>query len=126
MKKDNMNASRRSFLTTAIPAAAVSSIVAIETLGSSGSPSLSGGKSNAPGHALLPDVPVTTEANQVLINKTIPSHQNILGTDYVNVREYPITGTNNITSALNSALSYLSSTVLGGQILIPHGTWTSD
>ena len=62
---------------------------------------------------------------ETLTNKTIPSRQNTLGTDYVNVKEHLTSGTD-ITSALNAAITDLSSYPYGGQILIPHGVWYSN
>lgn len=121
MKKEETNLSRRSFISKGAAVAGVASIIAIETLAAPNA----NAKNVALSAPVMSNDPVYTESTQTLINKTIPSRQNTLGTDYVNVREYPITGTD-ITSALNSAISSLSGSSLGGQILIPHGIWTSN
>jgi hypothetical protein len=121
MSKDDKNLSRRKFISTGAAVAGAASIIAIENLAAPNA----GAKTVTPFAPLPTNDPVYTESTQTLTNKTIPSRQNILGTDYVNVREYAITGTD-ITSALNSAISALSASAYGGQILIPHGVWTTN
>lgn len=115
MKKENADLSRRSFLSKGASVAAASSIIAIPALAapSTSKPASMGGD------------PVDTESVQTLINKTIPSYENILGSDNVNIKEYGISGSD-ITSALNDALTFLNGTEHGGTILIPHGIWTTN
>jgi hypothetical protein len=111
---------RRAFLAAGV--AATASIISIETIASPNSEETKNNAGNTNPQAMVTDDPVTTEASQTLINKKIPSRQNTLGTDYVNVREFSISGTD-ITDALNAAIYSLTNS--GGQILIPHGNWTS-
>lgn len=123
MKEKNENVSRRNFLRTG-GAVAAASIIAIPALGAPDSKDTAATVKNTAGQpALLTNDPVYTESVQTLTNKTIPSRSNTVGTDYVNIREYEfqITGTD-ITTALKSAMASIP---YGGQILIPHGNWTS-
>lgn len=129
-KEENANVTRRSFLTKG---AAAASIIAIPGLVAS----------KAHGEVTIPETmsnmmpsndPVYTESVQTLSNKTIPSRANIVGTDTVNVREFPITAppspnpnnfSGDISTALNSAISYLVNSG-GGRLLIPHGIWSTN
>jgi hypothetical protein len=117
MKKENLT--RRNFLRKGAAVAAASSIIAIER-----SPTIASSKLSAR-VAPVGDEPVTTEAEQIINNKTFPRATNILGTEYLNIREFPFeTGGlhPDITDALNAAIAALSGpSGLGGQILIPHG-----
>lgn len=117
MKKENTDLSRRNFLTKGTAAAAVASIIAIPALNSSNAEAAVTSTT-----AMMSNDPVYTESVQTLTNKTIASSQNILGTDYVNIKEFAISGSD-ITSALNSAIASIPN---GGQILIPRGNWTSN
>ncbi|HEY0426499.1 MAG TPA: hypothetical protein VGC76_01710 [Pyrinomonadaceae bacterium] len=130
MKNDSRNLSRRTLLSKGVAAIAASSIISIEALAApdSANPAATINKTAI---ALPPGVPVTTTETQTLTNKTIPSRFNTLGTDYVNIREYPVpsetTDIADITSQLNQAIDDLSRPgSYGGQILIPHGVWHSD
>ena len=120
--KENKELTRRSFITKGAAAAAVSSIIAIPALAAQNSEEVKAIAGN--NAAMLGNDPVYTDDVQTLTNKTISAADNtlIIGTDAVNIKEYPITGTD-ITSALNSALSAVSS---GGTVLIPQGTWETD
>lgn len=110
MKNERIE-SRRNFLAKAAAVAAVPAILAIPAMAESG-------------NALNPASPPPPE---LLTNKLIPSRQNILGTDYVNVLEYPIGFNNDITTALDQAIQALSAaSPTGGQILIPHGLWKTN
>lgn len=121
MNKENKNLSRRNFIAAGTAAAA--SIIAIEAKAAPDSNAITESANNTATKAgVLTNDPVYTESVQTLTNKTISSRYNTLGTEYINVKEFPITGTD-ITSALNSAISALSS---GGQILIPRGQWTTN
>lgn len=118
MKEENTDLSRRTFLSKSAAFAAGSSIIAIPALAAN----TKGAENSAP---MLTNDPVYTDDVQTLTNKTISAANNtlIIGTDTVNIKEYSITGVD-ITSALNSAISALSST--GGRILIPRGVWESN
>jgi hypothetical protein len=123
MKKENTNLSRRNFLTKGSAVAVVASIITIEAKAVISNEESSAIVENT---NFFAGVPVTTLDVQTVLNKTLPSRQNTLGTDYVNIKEYPITGVD-ITNALNSAIASLNTPgSKGGQILIPHGTWTSN
>lgn len=123
MKDTNTNVTRRGFLTKGAGIAAVSSIIAIEA-------SAETKEVNSSIQPMLANEVVYTEQVQTLTNKTISAANNnlIIGTDYLNVMEFPIDmNTRNITTALNSAITALSQTgSRGGQILIPQGLWTSN
>ncbi|HEX9927579.1 MAG TPA: hypothetical protein VGB02_03435 [Pyrinomonadaceae bacterium] len=121
MSKENKNLSRRNFI--AAGSAAAASIIAIEAKAAPDSNAITESANNTATKAgVLSNDPVYTESVQTLTNKTISSRYNTLGTEYLNVKEFPITGTD-ITFALDSAISALSS---GGQILIPRGEWTTN
>lgn len=123
MKEDTKTVSRRNFLTKSAAAAAAvtASILVIETPAETNT--VVG--SSCPSQTLFNCSSATT-----LTNKIIPSISNIVGTDYVNVREFEICGTD-ITDALNCAIDSLknsgagTSVPRGGQILIPRGQWTT-
>jgi len=125
MKKDTQTVSRRNFLSKSagVAAAVTASILVIETPAANNA--LQTPKAIGGGSSLFD----CTQA-QTLINKVIPSIDNILGTDYVNVREFNICGTD-ITDALNDAIDSLKNSgsptdvPRGGQILIPRGRWTT-
>ncbi len=122
MKKKNNEVTRREFLNKGATLAGVS-IIAIN----SSNPTVVEAAEISE-NQMLANVRVFTEETQTLTNKTISSKENILGTDYVNVREFGIglSGDNNITDSLNDAINYLaSSNPPGGQILIPRGIWVS-
>ena len=123
--KENKELTRRSFITKGAAAAAVSSIIAIPALAAQNSEEVKAIAGN--NAAMLGNDPVYTDAVQTLTNKTISSQNNTLGTDYVNIREYPITG-DDITDALNQAIYdlYFTGQFDGGRILIPKGIWKSD
>lgn len=127
MKKDAQTVSRRNFLAkSAGVAAATASILVIEAPAATNS----GNAEKLVGSAS----PLTFDCNQAqtLTNKIIPSIDNILGTDYVNVKEFVIPcGSTDITDALNDAIDSLknagagTSVPRGGLILIPRGRWTT-
>lgn len=129
-KEENTDLTRRSFLTTGAAAAsiiAIPGIVASKVQGEVKMPEMMPNMMPA-------NVAVYTEDTQTLINKTIPSRANIVGTDTVNVREFAITAppspnpnnlSGDISTALNSAISYLVNSG-GGRLLIPHGIWTTN
>lgn len=116
MKKDTTELSRRSFLSKGTIAAGAS-IIAIQA---AAPPS-----AQAEVTPMMSNDPVYTESTQTLTNKTIPSWNNTLGTDHVNVKEFTITS-GNITNALNAAINYVQSAGFGGKILIPHGVYTTS
>lgn len=120
MNKENTDVSRRAFLSKGAAVAAGATIIAV--------PAFAATEPEAVGLTNLmrrTNDPVYTDDVQTLTNKTISSWQNKLGTDAINVREFLSSGTD-ITSALNSAISYLVNAGVGGQILIPHGVWTTN
>lgn len=132
-EEEKNNVSRRKFLYTGAAAAAVSSIISIKAIAATESEQLpETANSGMTNNSALAGDPVTTTDPQILENKTISSRNNvsgtdgnILGTDYLNIREFGITGTD-ITRALTDAINELKLSPEGGQILIPHGIWTSD
>lgn len=117
MKKENTDLSRRTFLSKSAAFAAGSSIIAIPALAAN----IKGAEKSVP--MMFTNDPVYTETAQTLLNKTIASDDNILGTDAVNIKEFSISGSD-ITVPLQDALDSLFST--GGQIIIPRGVWTTD
>lgn len=124
MKKQKTNLSRRSFLSTGAVAAAGSSIIAIAAT----APQAVQGKGNTE-TALLANDPVYTESAQTLTNKTINSYYNTLGSVALNVKEFAPSG-QDITNALNSAITFLANSEFGGSILIPPSNnslpWTTN
>lgn len=126
MKEDTKNVSRRNFLAKSAGAAAVASILVIENSAAPNTGSVINKANNA---ASLPPCPTITPLTNTMIRS---QDDNILGTDYVNVKEFLIGCDNDITDALNDAITYLSSggnpapgNPKGGQILIPSGRWKS-
>jgi hypothetical protein len=116
MKKDNTELSRRAFLSKGTIAAGAS-IIAIQAIAPQ--------STKAEVTAMPTNDPVYTESTQTLTNKKIPSWQNTLGTDHVNVKEFTITS-GNITSALDDAIDFVQTLGFGGKILIPHGVYTTS
>ncbi len=128
MNLDNIELTRRGFLTKAAVVASATSIISIEAL-SKPNTEINTDSMNAVEVSKSYVDPVTENNVNILTNKTIPSRQNTLGTDYINIREYPIDPvTKDITLALNAAISDLDPATgkPGGQILIPHGIWNSS
>lgn len=126
MKEDTKNVSRRNFLAKSAGAAAVASILVIENSAAPNTGSVINKAKNATSSLACPTITPLT-------NTMIRSQDdNILGTDYVNVKEFLIGCDNDITDALDAAIAYLSSggnpapgNPKGGQILIPSGRWKS-
>jgi hypothetical protein len=124
MKKNDTEVSRRAFLSRSAVAAGTS-IIAIQAVAP---PEAKAGVKEA--NQMFTNELVYTESTQTLTNKTIAflSNNLIIGTDAVNVKEFLPSGTD-ITTALNSAISYLhgsSTSGNGGVILIPRGVWTMN
>lgn len=121
MKKENTEVSRREFLTkgAAVVAATGATIIAIQ------STSHNVEARELTSNQMMTNDPVFTESTQTLTNKTISSRYNTLGADDVFVKEFISSGVD-ITSSLNSAISYLTGSGKGGRILIPQGSWTTN
>lgn len=120
MKKEKTNVSRRNFLSKGAGVAAGATIVAI-----AGTAPLSAKENANAENAMLANVAVYTEDTQTLTNKTMNSYFNTLGTTALNVKEFSPSGSD-ITTALNSAISFLTNFAYGGTILIPQGNWTTN
>lgn len=126
MKEDTKNVSRRNFLAKSAGAAAVASILVIENSAAPNTGSVINKVNNATSPLTCPTM--TTLSNTIISSQD----NNILGTDYINVREFIIGCGDDITDALDAAIAYLSSggnpapgNPKGGQILIPSGRWKS-